>query len=66
MIEAQFQLLAGQWQVLKAAAGKWHDDEDGVTTIEILIIAAVLLFIAGAMATIFTNIWTNDKASITG
>ncbi len=66
MIKTQHQLLAGQWHVLKDTARKWRNGEGGMTTVEVVIIAAVLLAIATALAAAFGTIYTNHSASITG
>ena len=66
MMQTQYQLLIGQWQVFKDAAAKWRRGEEGMTTVEVVIIAAVLLGIATALGAAFTNIWDKHSASITG
>jgi hypothetical protein len=64
MIQAQYQMLTVTWGALKQAVSKWHDEEDGVTSLEVLIIAAVLLSIAGLLAVMFNEFWTAHKDSI--
>ena len=66
MIPNQYQFLATQWHVLRQAADKWRRGEEGMTTVEVVIIAAVLLGIATALAAAFTGIWNKHSASITG
>ena len=66
MINAQRQALMYQWHVLREAADKWRRGEEGMTTVEVVIIAAVLLGIATALAAAFTGIWNKHSASITG
>ena len=66
MINTQREMLMYQWQVFKDAAAKWRRGEEGMTTVEVVIIAAVLLGIATALAAAFTGIWNKHSASITG
>lgn len=64
MIEEQVRLLM-LWQSWREKAAKWRRGDEGVTTIEMVIIGGFLIAAAGALAVLFSTIWNNQHTKIT-
>jgi len=63
VIQAQYEQLIIQWQALKAALASMRE-EDGMATLEVVIIAAGLLAIASALALLISNAYNRRSVSI--
>ena len=65
MIQAQYQQLVVQWHALRIALAKMRDKEDGLATLEVVIIAGGLAALAAALIVLIKAAYGNHTASIT-
>ena len=64
MIEQQLQMLRIQWGALRVTFAKWREGDEGVTTLEMVIIGGFLIAAAGALVVLMGTVWTNNKGHI--
>ncbi len=64
MLETQYRMLVLQWYALRGAISALRDDEEGMTTLEVLVIAAGLVLIAGLAVTMFKTSTNKESASL--
>jgi hypothetical protein len=53
MLEAQYQMLTLHWHALRGAITALRNNEEGMTTLEVLVIAAGLVVLAAGAITAF-------------
>ena len=64
--QIQYQHLVIQWHALKAALKAYGDEDEGMATLEVVIIAGGLVAIALALMIVITRVYTSHAASISG
>ncbi|GAA2019458.1 hypothetical protein GCM10009839_14920 [Catenulispora yoronensis] len=64
MIEQQLVFMKIQFDALRVMVGKLRRGEEGVTTLEVVIIGGFLLAAAGALTVLLNKVWTDDKGNI--
>jgi len=64
VIEAQYRLLVVQWRALREAVTSIRD-EDGMATLEVVMITASLVVVAGLLITLLHHTFAHHTARIT-
>lgn len=52
------------WDMFCGALQRWRKEDEGVTTLEMVIIGGFLIAAAGLLVVAFNTIWTNNKGNI--
>ena len=53
------------WDMFCGALQRWRKEDEGVTTLEMVIIGGFLIAAAGLLVVAFNTIWNKDKGNIT-
>ena len=64
MIQSQYQKLVMQWHALQAFLTQARDDEEGIATLEVVIITAGLAVLAAAILVVIRTAVGNHTANI--
>jgi hypothetical protein len=64
MVEQQFNMMRLHWDALRETFAKWRKGDEGVTTLEMVIIGGFLIAAAGALVVLLNTVWTNNKGHI--
>lgn len=65
MLYQEFQSLKLHWDMFRGALARWRDEDEGVTTLEMVIIGGFLLVAAGLLVTAFNGIWSSNRKNLT-
>lgn len=65
MLYQEFQSLKLHWDMFRGALARWRDEDEGVTTLEMVIIGGFLIVAAGLLVAAFNTIWNGNKDNIT-
>lgn len=52
------------WDMFCGAIERWRKNDEGVTTLELVIIGAFLIAAAGALTVLFANVFNNNAQNI--
>ncbi|MBW8806499.1 MAG: hypothetical protein JF587_21990 [Catenulisporales bacterium] len=64
MLYQEFQSLKLHWDMFRGALASWRDEDEGVTTLEMVIIGGFLIGAAGLLVALFNTIWTDNSKHI--
>ncbi|NUR27980.1 MAG: hypothetical protein HOV83_19415 [Catenulispora sp.] len=53
------------WDMFCGALQRWRKEDEGVTTLEMVIIGGFLIAAAGLLVVAFNTIWTRNKGNVT-
>jgi hypothetical protein len=56
-LKLHWDMFCGAWQ-------RWRKGDEGVTTLEMVIIGGFLIAVAGLLTVLFNNVWNADKGRI--
>jgi Flp pilus assembly protein TadG len=65
MLYQEFQSLKLHWDMFRGALARWRDEDEGVTTLEMVIIGGFLIACAGLLVAAFNGVWDAHKGQIT-
>ena len=66
MVQTAYQQFAFRHHVLKAALQSYRDEDEGMATLEVVIIAGGLIAIALLLMAAITTFYSNHAASVSG
>jgi hypothetical protein len=64
MLETQYRMFVMQWHVLRGAITALRNHEEGMTTLEVLVIAAGLVTVGGLVVGILTTSANHEAAKL--
>lgn len=64
MLYQEFQSLRLHWDMFRGALERWRKEDEGVTTLEMVIIGGFLIAAAGLLVGLLNGVWTNNKGHI--
>ncbi|GAA1975245.1 hypothetical protein [Catenulispora subtropica] len=64
MLYQEIQSLRLHWAMFQGALQRWRKEDEGVTTLEMVIIGGFLIAAAGLLVAAFNTIWNKDKGNI--
>jgi hypothetical protein len=64
MLYQEFQSLRLHWDMFRGALERWRKEDEGVTTLEMVIIGGFLIAAAGALVLLFDGVWKSNKGHI--
>jgi hypothetical protein len=65
MLYQEIKDLKLHWDMFVGAVQRWREDDEGVTTLEMVIIGGFLIVAAGLLITAFNTIWNSNKGNLT-
>ncbi|MFL6112532.1 MAG: hypothetical protein ACJ786_14425 [Catenulispora sp.] len=64
MLYQEFQSLKLHWDMFRGAFASWRDEDEGVTTLEMVIIGGFLIASAGILVALFSKVWDGNASKI--
>jgi hypothetical protein len=65
MLYQEMRSLKLHWDMFRGALERWRKEDEGVTTLEMVIIGGFLIAAAGLLVVAFNTIWTNHRNGVT-
>jgi hypothetical protein len=66
MLYQEIKSLKLHWDMFRGALQRWREEDEGVTTLEMVIIGGFLIVAAGALVTAFSGIWSTHRSQLNG